>query len=341
VIRARGIIARADTAGFLGEDAPSQEHLAHAHAARALLESEGDDLGLAQYWRVHGYSFRGRLQAAKAREDWERALDHAVKAGASRLEVELRNYIMSAVVLGPTPVSEALPYAEQALESAPPASLSAASAMRAVAMLSACRGLIDEARRLHEKGRAIVVDAGLLVTAGGWAMGGSEIEWRAGDLGAQERLLRDGVESLDRLGDHFFYSTVALRLADCLLHTRSPDDAEVAELCAKARERSLVGDLVNFVYLDAIDARRLAYDGSAADAADLARRAVDAADTTDNFDVRGSAWASLAETLVLAGDLPGAGRAAAESMAIRAAKGDVSGVEALERGFAELGVQPA
>ncbi len=110
-------------------------------------------------------------------------------------------------------------------------------------------------------------------------------------------MLRWGVEILDSLGDQFFYSTVALRLADCLLQTRPPDDEEIVALCVAARERTMQGDLVNFVYLDNIEARRLAHEGSSAAAAEVGRRAADTADTTDNFDVRSSAWASLAETL--------------------------------------------
>ena len=150
-----------------------------------------------------------------------------------------------------------------------------------------------------------------------------------------------GGRRLDRLGDHFFFSTVALRLADCLLLTRSPDDREVAELWRLARERTLEADLVNFVYLDGIEARRLAHAGSAAEGIELARKAAETADETDNFDVRSHAWYALAETLVLAGELEEAARAAATSIEIRTAKGDVAGAAALERRFEELGIAVA
>jgi class 3 adenylate cyclase len=341
LIRARGMIARADAAGFGGYDASSEDHQAYAAEALEVLEAAGDDLGLAQYWRVRGYQHWGVLQAARARENWERALEHAVRAGTRRLEVELRNYIMSAVLLGPTPVSEAMPLARRAFEEAAPLSLRAASAMRALATLSGCEGRLDEARSLHEQGRAIVIEAGQHVTAGGWTMGGAEIEWRAGDLAAQERMLRDGAATLDALGDRFFYPTVALRLADCLLQTRPPDDAEVAELCARARERSLPADLINFLYLDALEGHRLAHEGSGEAGVELVRGALETAETTDNFDVRSTAWASLAETLLLVGEREEAGQAAASSIAIRAAKGDVSGVAALERGFRARGLEVA
>jgi tetratricopeptide (TPR) repeat protein len=341
VIRARGAVARADAGGFLGEDDAARERRALAEEARSVLEEAGDDLGLAQYWRWHGYDFWGRLQASSAAESWERALAHARKAGAKRLEVELQNYVMSALMSGPTPVAEALPLAERALQAAPEASLAQASAMRAIAVLRACEGLVDEARELNDRSRQIYLDAGLHVTAAGQAMGAFEIEWRAGDLDAQERMLRWGVQILDELRDRFFYSTVALKLAQCLLQTRQPDDEEIVALCASGRERTMEGDLVNYVYLDGIEAQRLAHVGSSQAAVELGRRAAATADTTDNFVVRSHAWESLAQTLLLAGEPDDAARAAAKSIAIRFAKGDVAGAAALERAYAELGLEPA
>jgi hypothetical protein len=306
-----------------------------------VLEDASDDLGLAHYWRWYGYTHWANLRAERAREAWERALAHAAAAGANRLRVESESYILSALALGPVPVDEALPQAERTLEQAVPGSLVEGSALRAVGKLRACRGQLDDGRRMHQQGRAIFREAGMYVTAAGWAMSESEIEWRAGNLDAQERVLRESVEVLDALHDQFFFSTVALRLADCLLLTRAPDDQDVAEICATARERTLPGDLVNFVYLDGIEARRLAHSGSAEVARELARTSTETADTTDNFDVRSHAWYACAETLVLIGDFDEAERAARESIAIRNAKGDVAGAAALERRYRELGVEVA
>jgi len=339
IVRARGAIARADLGYFLDHET-QHEFRTGADEARTILEAAGDDLGLAQYWRVQGFGLWAVLQADAARAAWERGLAHAEAAGAKRHEVELGGMILSALVLGPTPVEVALPYAENALEQAASGSLAEASARRAVGTLRACLGHVDEGRELHARGRQTFREAGLHVTAAGWSMSESEIEWRAGDHVAQERLLREALETLDELRDQFFFSTVALRLADCLLQWRSPDDEEVAQLVTAGRERTLGGDLVNFVYLDGIEARRLAHAGSRAEALALARKAAETADTTDNFDSCSHAWQSRAETLALAGEGEEAGRAAARSIEIRTAKGDVAGAAALERRYAELGIRP-
>jgi class 3 adenylate cyclase len=340
VIRARGAIAAADIGYFLDQES-QQEIRARADDARTLLEQIDDAVGLAQYWRVQGFGLWSRLQADAAREAWERGLTYAKVSGSRWLEVELGGMILSALVLGPTPVADALPRAERALADAAPSSLAEAAAQRAVGTLRACRGSFDDGRELHTRGRLTFRDAGLQVTAAGWAMSESEIEWRADDYTAQERLLRESFETLDRLGDQFFFSTVALRLADCLLQTRPPDDEEVARLVEVARDRTLAGDLVNFVYLDGIEARQLAHSGSSAEGIRIGRKAAETADTTDNFDVRSHAWYALADTAVLAGDLEEAARAGARSIAIRIAKGDVAGAAALERRYETLGVQPA
>ena len=339
VLRARGLIARADARGFVA-DADEQVRVG-AEEARSALEDAGDDLGLAQYWRWRGYDHWARLQAANARDAWERGLVHATAVGATRLQIELGNQMMSALLLGPTPVAEALPLARAALERAASFSLAEASAQRAIGMLCSCQGFVDEGRELYEQARETFRQAGMRVTAAGGAMVVSEIEWRAGDLDAQERVLRESFDVLDELQDQFYFSTIALRLADCLLLRRPPDDEEVAALSVVARERTLAADLVNFIYLDGIEARRLAYEGSARAGVDLARGAVRDLDSADNFDVRSHAWFALAETLALAGEPDEAARAAGESVAIRRAKEDVSGAAALEARYAELGVTPS
>ena len=340
VVRARGEVALAELSYFVSDDA-LVDFRDRAAGARSVLEAAGDDLGLAAYWRADGFRFWARLQAEQAGWAWERGLVHAEAVGARRFEVELGNMILSALFLGPSPVEQALPRADKALEEATPFSVAEAQALRVVGGFLSCRGELDKARELHSRGRAMLAAAGMLVSAAGWAMSESEIEWRAGDLDSQERILRESVGILDGLGDQFFFSTVVLCLVNCLLLRRPPDDEEVGALCKAARERTLAGDLVNFVYLDGIEGRRLAFSGSAEEGIRLGRTAAETADTTDNFDVRSHAWHALAETLVLADELEEARRAAAESIAIRTAKGDVAGVAALGRRYLELGVQPA
>ena len=337
IVRARGKVAEADLFSLdFGPEAKRSR--AGREEARAVLEDAGDDLGLAYYWRSRGYDFWALCRSAESGEAWERGIGHARAAGAERIEFELRSYVLSGLVLGPTPVSEALPRARLALEEAREGSLAEATAQRALGQLLACDGSVDEGRASHARGAQTYGEAGLLVTAAGWSMGRSEIEFRAGDPEARVRVLREGFEVLDALGDRFFFPTVAAWLAAALIDTLSPDDAEIASLCDLVRKRSIPGDLANFVALDWIEARLLARAGRPAQAEALARRALESADGTDHFQLRARSRLALAEVLVRAGRPHEAAPVAAEAVSSHVAKEDVTGAAVMRAQAAALGI---
>ena len=163
----------------------------------------------------------------------------------------------------------------------------------------------------------------------------SEIEWRAGDLDAQERILREALGFSTRSATSSLLDGLA-STGGRLLLTQIPDDDEVARICTAARERSLEGD-------SSTTSTSTGRSPPARIPADRAARRWNwrggggtTADTTDNFDARSHAWYAFAETLLLAGEADEARTAAATSIEIRTAKGDVAGAAALERRYAEL-----
>ena len=131
-------------------------------------------------------------------------------------------------------------------------------------------------------------------------MSQSEIERRAGDTDAQIRVLREAHEILETLGDRFFFSTVSIWLANALIDSGA-DAAEIEDLCTAARERTIEGDLANFIGLDWADARVYAAEGLLDDAEATARRALARADETDHFLMRARSRVVLAEVLHRAG----------------------------------------
>jgi class 3 adenylate cyclase/tetratricopeptide (TPR) repeat protein len=324
VVRARGVLAEVELQA-LGVGPEADRARARGAEAREVLEEAGDDLGLALYWRIVGYGFWARCRSEEAREALERALVYAQSADAERIAWELHTLLLSTLVLGPTPVSEGLPRAQYALESSREGSLRQAAAVRSVAILGAYEGRVDEARQLHALGLETFRSAGLLVSAAGWSMSGSAIERRAGDPEAEERVLREGYQALTALSDRYYLPTVAIYLADAIANRTLDADPEVDALCDVARERTISGDLVNFVGLDAVQAQMLARRGKLDDALALGRRAVEAVDEMDFFDLRSKARLALAEVLVRAGDTDEVERLAHEVLAIYEAKGDITG----------------
>jgi tetratricopeptide (TPR) repeat protein len=338
VVRARGVLAEVELHAL---DAGPEADRARVRGeeAFAVLDEAEDDLGVGLYWRIHGYRFWARCHSEEARESWERALEYVQRAGAERIGLELQMLILSAVVQGPTVVSEGTRRARLVLEAAREGSLREAGALRAVAVLGAYEGRVDEARALHARGVETFRSAGLHVSAAGWSMNASAIERRAGDPEAEERVLREGYEALAALSDRYYLPTVALYLADVIANRTTEADPEVDDLCEVARERTISGDLANFLGLDMLEARMLARRDDLDGAMAVARRALGTVDEMDFFDLRARARLVLAEVLARSGQQDELQRVAADVLRIYDAKGDITGGAWARRRLEQLGVE--
>jgi hypothetical protein len=135
------------------------------------------------------------------------------------------------------------------------------------------------------------------------------------------------------------FSTVAVFLAGALIDHPAGDEAEIEEICAAARERSIAGDLANFIALDALEARLLARRGQFSEAEALARRAVESADGTDHFIMRARSRLGLAEVLCAAGRAHVAASPAVHAVSIHVAKEDVTGAAWVLEQLAALGIE--
>jgi tetratricopeptide (TPR) repeat protein len=176
----------------------------------------------------------------------------------------------------------------------------------------------------------------MLMSAGGISMCEAEVELRAGDLAAAERVLREGLEMLEAIGERGYYPTAALNLADLLYDRGEYDD--VWEWAEKARAVTGPDDLVNFVYLDSIEGALLAREGRFDEAEARARNAVDLTATIDHGETRALSLRYLAEVLALAGRAEEAERVAGEALAAHDAKGDITGAARMRELFANLGL---
>jgi class 3 adenylate cyclase/tetratricopeptide (TPR) repeat protein len=338
-VRGRGIVLDLAIREVTGEPIPAEVRQGGRDEARRMLESAGDEQGLAELWLQIGYDGWAACHAAEALEAWTQGLRHAEASGKASLERELRSRLLSCLVLGPTPVAEAIEHAQSMLDRAHGSAVLEAWAVQALGMLRAMEGRVEEGRELLLQGWQTVREAGMLVSAAGNAQRFAFVERRAGGADVEQRIeacLRDGFAELERLDDRSFGPTIAALLAVCLAHQGRGHEAR--ELCALVRERTLPGDLVNFVYLAEAEARLAASDGRLAEAESLARSGLDLAESSDLFALRGmrARW-TLAETLWLRGKTDEADAVALEAIAIHEAKGDVAGVAVLRERFADIG----
>jgi class 3 adenylate cyclase/tetratricopeptide (TPR) repeat protein len=332
VIAARGIVAGADFDSDLSATARSERR----EEARAVLEAAVDHLGLARYWYGAGYDSWAACRSADAIERWERGARHADAAGAVGLARELERQMVAGILLGPIPVPDAIEFVLATLDQAAGSELRETWALLALGVLRAMEGRIDEARELVCRGRQTVREAGQRVTAAGFAMRSAFVERRAADFESEERVLREGMEELERLGERQFGPTVALELAACLYHQGRYD--ETRALCAASRARSLPDDVANMIFLDALEGALLAHDGRLEEGEAVTRRGLELSDTTDLFQMRAHARTGLAEVLALAGKREEAVTIAAECIAIHDDKGDVTGSALMRGRFEAMGI---
>ena len=340
VLRAQGIVLDVELGSILGDGVSVETRAARRAEAFAALEEGGDDFGLARYWLAVGYDGWAACQSEVARESWEHGLRHAQVVRAPGLVEELQSRVLGCLPWGPVPAAEAVDRIEAIRADGDGSMLLEAAALRALGRIRAMEGRLDEAREQLDWSLRTTRDAGQLRTAAGHAMGLSFVERRAGDVAAEERLLREGLEELERLGDRAFLSTVALELAECLARQDKVDEARA--LCESARERTLPEDVTNFICLDEVESLLAAKAGDLDEAERLARNAVERADTTDFYGLRGSrSRGVLAEILARRRMTDEAAAVAAEALALHDAKGDVAGAAMLRDRFASVGIEVA
>jgi class 3 adenylate cyclase/tetratricopeptide (TPR) repeat protein len=289
-------------------------------AAKQTFERLADAAGLAQALSAEGHHEWDRGRSAAAIAAYRAALPHAEAAGNSALVEELWRRLATALVMGPIPVDDAEPEIRAALEAARGVNAEA-GARRALGRILAMRGDFEAARRLSREGREAIADAGYTVLAAAASQQQAMIELTAGDADANLRILVEGFERLDELGERSYASTNAARIARSLADEGR--DAEAVRWVAVAREYGHRDDVFTMVEADSTEAMLLARGGRHEEAERLARDAVEQAESTDFWILRAAAHEALAEVLSAAGK-PGDARAELEeALRIYEAKGNV------------------
>jgi class 3 adenylate cyclase/tetratricopeptide (TPR) repeat protein len=305
--------------------------IAQSKSAFAQL---GEELGLARtiYW--DGQLEWTRCRARAAADAYRLALAHAEPAGDRRLVQECLARRARTFVHSPTHVQEARRELEALLEQTQGLLLVQGHTKRSLGQLAAARGDFESASAYFVPGREALREAGLVVEHAGAAQSAAFIERMAGDFKAEERELRAGLARLDELGERSYASTTAMQLADCL--RRQERDDEASALVREVRERSVEGDLVNVLGADATEAHLRARRGENDEAERLALRAVEVAETTDFWDVRGDCLEALAAVHAASGRTAQARAAYERAVAVYFEKGATVPAERVRELVAEL-----
>ncbi|MGH2818401.1 MAG: adenylate/guanylate cyclase domain-containing protein [Actinomycetota bacterium] len=300
-----------------------------------LFERVNDSRGLAKAWTMKGLLGVVLCRATDTEMAARKAVGYAREAGDMRLEAANVWWVLVSCMLGSSTPEQTLQRCGEV-----EAELSGDSRQNQAAILvtrgvaQGMLGKFEEARRVHEEGRAILADLGLTITYGATSMGLDWILSAAGDYEASERALREGIEILDGAGEKGYLSTAAGQLADVLYKQGRPDEAE--RYAALARDAASPDDVASQSIWRQVQAKILAHRGHFDKALHLAQEAVSWYEDSDYIYLHGDALMDLCEVLDLSGDHAEALAAARKGLAKYEQKGHVPATATARERVAEL-----
>src|SRR5829696_7258 len=303
---------------------------AAAHAVRgrfdSLLETferAGDDLGLDRLWRLRALVHWVEARSADADAAWQRAVEHAERAGDEPGWSDALSWLASSAVTGPTPVPEAIARCEEIRERLSGRHREQAMVLDHLAALEAMRGRFEPARDLIADREAIIAELGVTMHT---AVSHDEalVALLAGDPAAAEAVLRDGYDRLSEMGEKALLASTAAMLAQSVHEQGRLDDAWAF---TEEAERAAADDDVSAqIGWRSVRARVLARRGDAAAAERLAAQAVELAARTDWLSDHADALVSHGYVLMAAGAIEAAEESLRAGIALYERKGNTIGI---------------
>jgi tetratricopeptide (TPR) repeat protein len=258
-------------------------------------------------------------RAAAAAEAWDKAAEHARRAGDEDERSEILSWVASSIFFVPTPVPEGIRRCEEIRAEVSGNPGSEAWALRFLAGLHAMVGDFDAARALLAGANEIFEALGQTRNSSPSDIDGI-VELLAGDLDAAEARLRTGYLALEKMGDRAFRPTTAAHLAEALYALGR--DEEARQLTEVSEELAARDDLLTQVVWRRVRAKVLARQGRLDEAEELGQEAVTIGESTDFLNTRADALVDLAHIHRQAGRLDEANAAVAKGIALYEAKGN-------------------
>ncbi|HEV8282280.1 MAG TPA: adenylate/guanylate cyclase domain-containing protein [Candidatus Limnocylindrales bacterium] len=280
-----------------------------------------DIRGTALAWRLLMVLHGTVGQFDRAAEAAQRVVDLAAQVDDTRLAASGAVGYATSVLLGATPVAEALARCQDLVHEVQGDRKAEAVILGSLAQLHAMEGRFEQARSLYTQSQQLLADLGPSITGASTAFEASRVEMLAGDPSAAEGFLRRDYVQLEAVGERYFRSSIAAFLAHALWASAKFEDADTYARIAE--DLSDADDVWSQVAWRTVRAKLLARDGRSDEAIALATGAVHLAAGTSNIDQHADALVDLDEVLRLTGHGDEAGPPLREALSLYEQKGDL------------------
>ena len=327
-LRAHALVQRGLLRLFTGADTTRDELVQVAEGAIGVFERYGDNLGLARAWRLVDQAEYAARSAGPSVVAAERAHTYARRAGDRFEEREIAQFLLTTLILGPTPATEGARRSEQLLKQAAGDPVLEVNALGAVAYFAAAQDRSEHAAELLDRARAHAAHLG----SGFWVppVYFALYALHADDPPTAEAALRPGYEALVQIGEKSNFSSLATLVAQAAYAQGWDDEAE--ELAEQARQAAQPIDVQCQTIWRTVQAKVLARRGALDRAEALAREAIAYVEESDFLPAHGEALTDLAHILRLASRTEEAQAAVDEAVMLFERKGDASAVRRCRAG---------
>ena len=314
---------------FHATTATRQEVLAEVDSATRVYAEYGDEAGLGRALALGGKLRFWAGETAAALEDLERAAGHARNAGDRYQEADCFQYMLAAIVYGPTPASDGLAFLEAMRTRLEGNRRLDMSLLNSQGRLEAMEGRFESARAALARA-ATLADGVLEVERYSHVLvATADVELLAGDAAAAERNVRTACDRLEEIGELGYLASAVPTLLEALY--RQGRDEEALRLSERWNPARLTvpEDVDGQAAWRSVRAKLLARRGNVAEAEDLDREAVALAGATDYVDLHAEALAALGEVLLVAERRDDAVRALEQAVSLFEAKGNTVAATAI------------
>jgi len=195
------------------------------HEALRVFEELGDAAGQGRCWYLLGQHKVWTARSSEAAEALERSAAYARAAGDFRTETLSLAWVPFNMVFGPASPEETIARCDHLMEDLPERRGLRARALIARGTSLGMLGMHSEARRGIAEGRTAALELGQNLEWATTSMGAGTVELWAGHPDAAEQKLREGLESLQAMGETGYFSTAAAFLAEAVYRQGRLDEA--------------------------------------------------------------------------------------------------------------------